>query len=72
MLKITIKDLVEIKVEIAKRGKSLRSFSKEVGVSQGYLSQILSGKKRPSPKVAYKIANGLNLNIDEIFFIEFD
>jgi len=62
-----LRDRREIRILIAKTGQSLRGFSKMIGVSQPYLSQILSGKQKPSATVAYKIAKGLNLDIEDIF-----
>lgn len=72
MVKVRIKNLEETRLEIAKAGKSLRKFSEEIGISQGYLSQILCGKKKPSPTIAYKISKGLGLNLEDIFFIHND
>jgi len=67
-----MKNLEQTRLEIAKTGKSLRSFSKDIGISQGYLSQILCGKKKPSPTIAYKISNGLGVGFEDIFFIHND
>lgn len=69
-MQITLKDSTNTRLLIAKTGDSLRSFSKKIGISQGYLSQILSMKKNPSANVAYKIARGLNVDIEEIFLIK--
>ncbi|PRT24865.1 helix-turn-helix domain-containing protein [Bacillus wiedmannii] len=69
MIKIELKDEVATRLLIAKTGKSLRCFSKENGFSHTYLSQILSGDRNPSPVVAVKISNGLNLEIEDIFLI---
>ncbi|WP_461181903.1 helix-turn-helix domain-containing protein [Virgibacillus kimchii] len=60
------------RIQIAERGMSLRSFSKQIGVSQPYLSQILKGDRYPSPNVAVKIAKGLEMDVKDIFFINFD
>lgn len=69
-MQITLKDSANTRLLIAKTGDSLRSFSKKIGISQGYLSQILSMKKNPSANVAYKISRGLNVDIEEIFLIK--
>jgi len=69
-MQITLINSAETRLLIAKTGESLRSFSKRIGISQGYLSQILSMKKKPSANVAYKIARGLNVDIEEIFLIK--
>ncbi|MGN4930269.1 helix-turn-helix domain-containing protein [Bacillus cereus group sp. MYBK14-1] len=70
MIEIKLKDEITTRLLIAKTGKSLRSFSKENGFSHAYLSQILKGDRNPSPVVATKISNGLNLKIEDIFFIK--
>lgn len=69
VLNIKLKDSATTRLKIAETGKSLRGFSDKIGISQGYLSQILKGECNPSPKVAYKIVKGLNLNIEDIFLI---
>lgn len=70
MVIIQLKDRKKVKVLIATAGKSLRSFSLEVGISHSYLSQILNGFKSPSPKVAKKIADGLGRSINDFFLIK--
>lgn len=67
MLKMQLKDEKETRISIAQTGKSLRQFSKEIGISQAYLSQVLSGQKYPPPTVAYKIASGLEADLKDIF-----
>ncbi|EOP82980.1 hypothetical protein IGM_05175 [Bacillus cereus HuB4-4] len=70
MIKIELKDEIKIRLLIAKKGKSLRCFANENGFSHAYLSQILNGDRNPSPVVATKISKGLNLEIEDIFFIK--
>lgn len=70
MINITLKNRVRTRIMIAETGKGLRDFSKMIGISHAYLSQILNGKKNPSPTVAHKIATGLSLEIKDIFLIE--
>lgn len=55
---------------IAKQGESISGFAQRIGISQGYLSQILSKRYNPSAKVAYKIADGLGVEVEEIFLIK--
>lgn len=69
-LKIILKNSTKTRLLIAKTGESLRGFSQRIGISQGYLSQILSMKNNPSASVAYKIAKGLNVEMEEIFLIK--
>lgn len=70
MIKVTLKDASKLRLLIARKGESLRSFAGRIDVSQGYLSQILSGSYDPSAKIAYRIARGLDIPVDEIFLIE--
>lgn len=72
MVKMELKSKEETIILIAETGESLRGFSTHIGISQAYLSQILTGDKFPSPKVAHKIAKGLNTNIKDIFFTSID
>lgn len=71
-MRVALKDKSEIRLLIAMKGFSLRGFSKEIGISQGYLSQILKGSKNPSPVIAFKVARGLEKEVSEIFFIDND
>lgn len=69
MISVTLKDESNTRLLIAETGMTLKSFSEKVGVSHPYLSQVLSGKRNPSPTVAGKIAEGLDKEINEIFLI---
>gem|GEM_PF-3750667 len=71
-LRAVLKNANTTRLLIAEKGMSLRGFSKEIGISQGYLSQVLKGDKIPSPKIAFKIARGLGQDVNEFFFIYSD
>jgi len=68
MLHFQIKDTVKTRVMIGEKGKRISQFANEIGISQAYLSQILNGKRNPSPLVASKISKGLNMEINNIFY----
>lgn len=70
MLVCKVKDPIAIKLLIAKTGKSLRQFSKQINISHPYLSQILNCKKNPSPTIAYKISDALGKDITDLFIVE--
>lgn len=70
MVEIRMKNPCLLRVMIAKKGFSLSGFAREIGISQPYLSQLLKEKHRPSPRVAFKIAKGLNTDLEEIFLIK--
>lgn len=63
---LPLKNPEELRNLISLQGETVRSFSKNNGISYGYLSQILNGKE-PSPKVAKKISDGVGKSIDDIF-----
>jgi len=69
MITVKFKNPQEVKVKIAKKGNNLKDFAEENGISQSYLSQLLNGTHNPSVKMAYKIARGLNAELEEIFLI---
>lgn len=70
MSKLKVKDAGSLQSSIAIKGYNLVLFSKEVGVTSPYLSMILRGKRNPSPILAKKIADKLDMQVSEIFFIE--
>ncbi|MFH4929629.1 MULTISPECIES: helix-turn-helix transcriptional regulator [unclassified Staphylococcus] len=54
------------------KGFNLSDLSKETGVGISYLSQIINGKKIPSPKLAKKISDSLNIETEELFNFEIE
>jgi len=59
-----------IQEELARRCEknsrySLRSFARALGFNSAVISQVLSGKRVPSPKTAKKIAQGLGLSPEQ-------
>jgi transcriptional regulator with XRE-family HTH domain len=70
MITFTLKDGLKTRLLIAQTGNSLRGFAQNIRISHCYLSQILNGKRKPSPTVAYKIADYLGLKIEDIFLAE--
>ncbi len=57
---------------ITKAGFSFRSLANEVNCSQTTISLIAKGERNPSPKIAINLCKALNINFDQIFFIEND
>jgi len=68
--KLLLKDKKVTKVLIAEKGYTLRTYSKVIGISHPYLSQVLNGKRNPSATTAHKIASGLGLKVDDLFNIK--
>lgn len=52
------------------KGYNLSDLSSATDVSISYLSQIMNGKKSPSPKLAKKIAETLEVGIKDLFIFE--
>ena len=50
------------------RGYTQATFSKAVGISRSFYSQIETGDKEPSLKVSMKIKRVLDYQNDDIFF----
>jgi len=53
-----------------RRGLSLRKLAGELGISPSALSQIETGRSRPSVGTLYSIVNELGLSLDELFAAE--
>jgi transcriptional regulator with XRE-family HTH domain len=63
----------ELKEKLARRSMSQNCFALKLKVSSGYMSQLFSGTRNPSPKLRIKILDALELNeknFDDIFKIE--
>jgi transcriptional regulator with XRE-family HTH domain len=56
-----------IREERTRRGVSLRSLARDVGVSASMISQIETGKSRPSVSTLYAITNALGMSLQEVF-----
>lgn len=69
MINFKLKNAVELRIMIAKTGKSISQFSADIGISSSYMSLILTGKRNPSPNVAYKIANGVGSEVERFFVV---
>lgn len=70
MVVMNLKDCTETKKLIARGGFTLRGFANNISMSHAYLSQIVNGKRHPSPEIAHKIASGLDKGIEDIFLIK--
>lgn len=70
MVTITLKNKYEFKKKLAEKGYSMVDFSEKIGISNAYLSTIVSQKKHLSAPLAKKISIELDIDITDIFFIE--
>ena len=51
------------------RGISQNELARRVGISSGYLSQLMSGNAHPSPQVRESLQRELGLDFDDLFTI---
>ena len=52
------------------RGLSLRSLAQRLGVSPSLISQVETGRAKPSVSTLYAIVNELGISLDELLFID--
>jgi transcriptional regulator with XRE-family HTH domain len=57
----------QLRAERERRGLSLRKLAAEVGISPSALSQIETGRSRPSVSTLYAIVSTLGLSLDGLF-----
>ena len=69
-MKIVIKDTEETKLDVIKLGMNMRQFAERVDITQHYWSNIMNGKRYPSPAVAKRIADEIRKPIQEVFDFE--
>jgi transcriptional regulator with XRE-family HTH domain len=68
-MKVNLKNPNEFKKTLIKKGYSQSKFARAVNLSSPYVNQIVNGERFPSGEVANRIAECLNLEFDDIFFI---
>lgn len=57
----------EMREQIFNKGYSLKEFAEIVDVNISYMSLIINGKRRPSAKVAKRIAIQLEKDVSDLF-----
>lgn len=71
-MKIKVRDVNHFKRMLVVNGYSGKSLSNIAELSHNYTVQIINGKRYPSPRVAKKLLEVLDVQFDDIFFIEDD
>jgi len=67
MLKVTVKQS-EVERLLAKRNLSQNAFAERLGISSGYMSQLMRGSCYPSAELRAKILRSLRgVGFDDIF-----
>ncbi|MDN4525363.1 helix-turn-helix domain-containing protein [Fictibacillus fluitans] len=69
-MKIKLKNAHDFKKLLIKSGYTNSSFAQKIDVSSAYVNQIVNEKSFPSPQVAKKITEELEIDFDTIFFID--
>jgi DNA-binding XRE family transcriptional regulator len=69
-LTIKLKNPREFKIIIVKKGFTQRSLGKAAGVSDTTINHLLNEKRGCGPSVAYKVCQTLQVEFDDIFFID--
>lgn len=64
--KMNEKDKIDIRIQLLKMGKTLKDFANELGVSSGYLSDVLNGKRNIPLHLLKQFEKiGIKLDIEE-------
>lgn len=59
--------------QISRRNLSQNELASLAGISSGYLSQLISGRKSPSPEVRRRLQKALDITgFDELFVLEYE
>lgn len=67
---VVVKDMDKLKRTTVLRGFTQSELAKKIGVSRNTICSIFKGIRNPSPKIAVKICEQLNVSFEYIFFIE--
>ena len=70
MVKVRLnRDFVDIL--LARRNMSQNSLARMLGLSTGYMAQLMNGDRYPSPRLRQRILEILNpLSFDDLFIVE--
>ena len=64
---IVVIDKEALKEDIARAGFSLTGLAKEVGCSKAHISSIINHERNPSARIAVKICEQLNSQLDKYY-----
>lgn len=54
---------------LARHCLSQRNFARKAGFSSGYMTQLLSGNRSPSPEARARLLDATGMNFDDLFHI---
>lgn len=69
-MRIHLKDKDRLNELLLKNGYTKRSFAKAAKIGEATSAQICNGKRKPSPPIAKRIADTLQVEWEELFMIE--
>lgn len=69
-MKIKLNDVQFFKLKLIMSGLSQREYARKIGISEPYANQIVNGIRNPSPSVAKRTVDLLDVEFSDIFFIE--
>lgn len=69
-MKIKLKDVDKFKTLLMTNGFTQRSYGRAIGISEPYAHQIANGTRNPGPKIAKDTADLLDVDFEDIFFID--
>jgi len=60
-----------LEIALARKNMSQNMLAARMGISSGYMSQLMRGERHPSPMTRQKILDAMSpLSFDDIFIIE--
>ncbi|PQP89679.1 helix-turn-helix transcriptional regulator [Paenibacillus sp. AR247] len=68
-MRIKLKDPVEFEKMLIRRGFSKKAFAEAANIGQVTALQISNGDRNPSPRIAKRICDTLEVEFDDIFEI---
>lgn len=69
-MKFVLKNPEEFNRTLYINGYTQRSYGRAIGISESYAHQVATGKRNPGPDIARKTAELLEMEINDIFFIQ--
>lgn len=68
-MKIKLKDVIGFEELLIRKGYSKKAFAEAAGIGQVTALQICNGDRNPSPRIAKRICDTLEVEFDDIFEI---
>ena len=69
-MKIFLKNPERFQLLMVENGLSKSSLARMIGVTPSYMNLIVNEKRHFSPQIAKKVADSLNMDFHDIFFVE--